>query len=122
VAATLGDLLRDHPPEVVALALRLRDAIRAAFPEAEERVYLGWEGLGFTMPGAGYVCAVFPRDSRVDVGLEHGAELEDVEGLFSRGGKQLRYVEFHEWDDARVGGVLRLIEAAVAMQTARRGR
>ncbi len=108
--------LAELPPEGAALAARLRARVRAHVPDAEERVYRGWGGLGYHVRGAGYVFAIFPRATHVDVGFEHGAALADARGLFYRGGKQLRYVRLDEWDEERVDAILELVDAAVEWQ------
>lgn len=107
-------------PEVADLAGRLREALRARHSELEERVYEGWGGLGYhvrtTKGRGGYLGAIFLRESHVDVGFEHGADLADPRGLFYRGGKQLRYARLDAWDPEQVEGLLDLFDAAIAWQ------
>lgn len=115
-------LLGEFAPEVADLAVRLRARVRVSLPHLEERVYRGWGGLGYHARGAGYVFAIFPRDQHVDVGFEHGADLEDPDGLFYRGGKQLRYARLDAWDEARVEALLHMMQAAIAWQSLRSPR
>jgi hypothetical protein len=58
---TPDELLDDHTPAVRALAQRLRRLVRSVCPEASERVYPGWHGLGFHHPDVGYFCGISPR-------------------------------------------------------------
>jgi len=88
----IEDILDDHTPEVVDLTRQLRALIRSVMPDATERVYPGWHGIGFHHPTAGYVCALFPGVDHVRVGFEHGHLLPDPAGAFDSGGKQVRYV------------------------------
>ena len=88
----IEDILDDHTPEVVDLTLQLRALIRSVMPDATERVYPGWRGIGFHHPTAGYVCALFPGSDHVRVGFEHGHLLPDPAEAFDPGGKQVRYI------------------------------
>ena len=110
---TLTELLREHSPHVARLALRVRDVIRATLPDAEERVYPGWHGIGYRDPTAGYVCAIFPKTERVEVGFERGADLPDPNRLLVRGGKQVRYMVISELDETLEKDLQELIETAV---------
>lgn len=107
-------------PDIADLAARFREALRARYPELEERVYEGWGGLGYhvrTIDGrGGYLSAIFPRESHIDIEFEHGADLPDPHGLFYRGGKQLRYARLDAWDAERVQHLLDLVDAAMAWQ------
>jgi hypothetical protein len=107
-------------PEVAALARRLRARVLKHVPDLEERVYRGWGGLGYHARGAGYVGAIFPRDSYVDVGFEHGVDLEDAAGLFYRGGTQLGYARFDPDaadEGPRIEALLSLFDQAIAFRS-----
>ena len=86
------DILDDHTPAVVELVQQLRDLVGSSMPDAAERIYPGWHGIGFHHPTAGYVCGLFPGADNVRVGFEHGHVLSDPHGLFDSGGSQVRYV------------------------------
>lgn len=112
---TPAELLAEHTPEVAALTDDLRRVVRAALPEATERVYSGWHGFGFLDPDAGYVCGIFPIADRVKLGFEHGAALPDPDGLFTSGGSQVRYVELRPGDEIEVAAITDLIADAVEL-------
>ena len=90
---TREDLLRDHSTEVRALAERIRALVLDAVPVAEERIYAGWQAIGFLHPISGYFCGIFPGRDLVKLGFEHGVELPDAQGLLVGNGKQVRYVQ-----------------------------
>ena len=112
---TPAELLDEHTPEIAALADELRRVVRAALPEATERVYPGWHGFGYVDPDAGYVCGIFPMANRVKLGFEHGAALPDPDGLFTAGGRQVRYVELQPGDEIEVAAITDLIADAVEL-------
>ena len=93
----LARLLEDVPPEIVELVERCRLAILEAMPDASERTYLGWRGLGFHHPVLGYVCAVFLREDHVAIGFEHGHLLDDPDGMLTGTGRRVRYLPVTEW-------------------------
>jgi hypothetical protein len=109
----IEDLLEQHTPEVADLTLRLREVIRTAMPDAGEKVYQGWHGVGFHHPDAGYVCAIFPGDDHVRVGFEHGHLLPDPYGLFDSGGEQVRYITVDQMTPDLAQQLQELIDHAV---------
>jgi hypothetical protein len=92
--AGLDAILADHSDAIAALALRLRTVVLDAHPGLTEKVYPGWHGLGFHHPTQGYVGALFPRDTEVKFGFEHGADLPDPHKLLEGSGRRLRYLNF----------------------------
>jgi len=114
---SLRDLLEDHTPAVVDLVMDLRRIVRQAMPEAVERVYPGWDGVGFHHPEAGYVCALFPDADRVRVGFEHGHLLPDPHGVFDQGGRQVRYVTVRAVDAGLAVRLGELIDHAVHLRS-----
>lgn len=94
----LGRLLGDYPPDIGDLVQLVRRAIKNALPDASERVYIGWRGIGFHHPRAGYLCAIFPDFDEVRVGFEHGHRLHDPADRLDGSGRQVRYLRISEWD------------------------
>jgi hypothetical protein len=76
----------------------VRELVLASESDLTERVYLGWDGIGFRHPVAGYVCAIYPREKEQEVRLlfEHGARLEDPERLLEGDGAQTRFIRVRE--------------------------
>jgi len=109
----LSSLLADHSEEVRSVTEVLRGVVRSAMPLATEKINLGWHGLGYHHPDAGYVAGIFPGDDAVRLGFEHGVDLPDPEGLLEGDGSQIRYVVLEEWDPALREPILDLLGAAV---------
>lgn len=112
----IDDLLEQHTPEVIDLSLRLREVIRAAMPDATEKVYLGWHGVGFHHPDAGYVCAIFPGEDHVRVGFEHGHLLPDAHELLVPGGSRVGYITVKELTQDLIVRLEELVDHAVYLR------
>lgn len=103
--------LRERHPDVRDLALWVREHVLASDPYLTERVYRGWDGIGFRHP-EGYVCAIYPRDDEAAVRLlfEHGVKLEDPHGLLAGEGTQTRFIPITSSDPEladRIGDYVR---------------
>ena len=122
VPKDVDDFLRDSHPGLAVLALWVREAVLAGEPDLTERVYVGWDGIGFRHPDAGYVCAIFPREQEQEVRLlfEHGVRLEDREGLLEGAGTQTRFIRVRERDDRLAAVIGRYVHDAVAERLFRR--
>ncbi len=114
----VAELLEEHRPPIAKLARAVRRVVLEAIPDAEERVYTGWHGLGYHHPEAGYVCGLFPQAGRVSLGFENGVHLPDPDGLFTRGGLQVRYIDLEPGDEIPAAGIVELIDSAVARRSA----
>jgi hypothetical protein len=116
------DFLRASHPDLADLALWVRQAVLAGEPDLTERVYLGWAGIGFRHPDAGYVCAIYPREQEQEVRLlfEHGARLDDPEGLLEGAGSQTRFIPVQKRDDRLAAAIGRYVHDAVAERLFRR--
>ena len=108
--------LADRHPESVELALWLRDVVLEAEPDLAERVYAGWDGIGYRHPDAGYVCGIFPRDDGVRLLFELGARLDDRVGLLRGEGSQTRHVVVRAPDPRLADQLGRLVHEAVAQR------
>lgn len=64
-------LLLEYPRQIRALAKRLRRLTRHTVPEAIEKVYPGWRGIGYYHPQSGNFCDIFPQPDRSKLGFEH---------------------------------------------------
>jgi hypothetical protein len=80
VPAATREFLAERHPEALELALWVRELLLAAEPDLSERVYQGWDGIGFRHPDAGYICAIYPRAADVRLLFGHGVRLDDPDG------------------------------------------
>jgi hypothetical protein len=122
VPKDVHDFLMESHPGLADLALWVREAVLAGEPDLTERVYPGWDGIGFRHPDAGYVCAIYPREQEQEVRLlfEHGARLQDREGLLEGTGSQTRFIRVGERDDRLAAAIGRYVHDAVAERLFRR--
>ena len=109
---TPEDVLSTYSPGIERLSNRIRQVIREVLPDAEERAYQVWRGIGYVDKQAGYVCGLFPKDDCVEIAFEHGWDIPGFDDFFDRSGKQVRYVRVCEWDDQRMERLGDLIERA----------
>jgi hypothetical protein len=113
LGVTPDELLDEHTPDVRALVHRLRRLVKSVVPEASERVYPGWHGLGYHHPEAGYFCGIFPLAKSVRLLFEKGGRLSDPHGLFTGGGAQTRYAEIEPGVPIDERGLEGLLIAAI---------
>ena len=50
-------------------------------PEAVEKAYPSWHGIGYRLPESGYFCGICPLADSVKLGFEFGVLLPDPQGL-----------------------------------------
>lgn len=110
-------ILEHYPPAVVGLANATRDLVKAVAPDVEEAGRPGWNLVGYRRRG--YFAFVAPMDDHVRLGFEHGVLLPDPAGLLAGAGKQVRYVVLRTVADLENPAVVRLLEAAVALDELR---
>jgi hypothetical protein len=106
--------LAERHPRMLDLSLWVRGVVLQAEPDLVERVYPGWDGIGFRHPDGGYVCAIYPQEDEVRLLFEHGRRLEDPERVLEGDGARTRYVRVGEADPALAPVLGRLVTAAVA--------
>jgi hypothetical protein len=100
---------------------RIRALIQQADPEVVETVKWGgvpvWEHAGIITTGETYKNAV-------KLTFAKGASLEDPAGLFNSSleGNTRRAIDFHEGDEIDEAALKALVQAAVALNTARPAR
>jgi hypothetical protein len=114
-AEVLAYLRSEHRP-LYELASWTRRVVLDAEPDFTERVYRGWQGIGFHHPEAGYVCAIYPRDDHVDLLFEHGASLADPDGLLAGDGAQTRFYRVEARNEATEAAIRMLVQQAVAQR------
>jgi hypothetical protein len=94
-------LLDDFPPPMQAIAHRLRRIVKAAMPDAIERVRPGWRLIGYDLPigrRAVYFAYVAPEIAHVHLGFEWGVLMDDPRGLLQGEGitTQVRWLTFED--------------------------
>lgn len=82
----------DFPPDVLALADRVRQFIRETVPDVEERIYKGNCAAGYHEKRSGCFCGLWLEEKCVHLMFPNGAFLPDPEDLLKRGAKQVNYV------------------------------
>ncbi len=93
------ELLARHDDHIVAIAEALRRVVRAALPDAIERVRPGWGLIGYDVPAGrrmAYCCFVWAEPEHVHLGFEHGILMRDPSGALQGGGvtKRVRWLTF----------------------------
>jgi hypothetical protein len=113
---TVEDYLAQVTPQVQALIQALRKRVRQVLPDVEERVYSGWQIIGFRVHrgkrGAhmGYVAA---HPDFATIGFKYGARLPDPTQLLEDENlKQVRFVTIRHVQDADNPALASLIEQA----------
>jgi hypothetical protein len=122
VPEDVHEFLTGSHPATADLALWVRQLVLASEPDLTERVYRGWDGIGFRHPDGGYVCAIYPHDQDQEVRLlfEHGVRLQDQEHLLEGAGSQTRFIRVRARSDPLAAAIGRYVHAAVAERLFRR--
>jgi hypothetical protein len=115
----VDQLLDRRSAEIRDVAERVRDLVRGALLDASERVNPGWGCLAYHDPRAGYVCGIFPRPDAVRLLFEHGASLDDPDGIFSGGGAQTRYLDLLPGQAIPARAIWEMIDRAVLYRSVR---
>lgn len=114
--------LANYPPDIVAIAERLRRIVHEAVPDAVERVRPGWRLIGYDLPGrrrSVYFAYAALEAAHVHLGFERGVLMDDPDGVLQGAGitRQVRWITVHPGDavDERVAARLVLEAARVAL-------
>jgi hypothetical protein len=116
---TPEDLLDGLSTDQAAIVQRLRRLVRSAVPDATERVYPVWRGIGYRHPEAGYFCGIFPLRAHVGLAFEYGALLPDPNGYLQPGrtsSRKVRYLEFRGEGDVHARVVKQFVRTAVSFK------
>lgn len=90
-------LLATYPDGIRAAAMVLRAIVRAAVPDAVERVRGGWRLIGYEVPvgpRSRYFAYIAPEPIHVHLGFEYGAWMTDPDGLLQGAHLKLKKVRF----------------------------
>jgi hypothetical protein len=106
------EVLADWRGETMA---RIRDAVLEADPRIEEQ----WKWNTPVWARNGLVCSAAAFKSHVKLSFFQGAALPDADGLFNAGldAKGMRSIDFHEGDDLDEAAIVKLVRAAVALNS-----
>jgi hypothetical protein len=115
-------IMAAFPPHVQMLAGQVRDLIRTAVPEAQEKALGGWRAIGYTHPTSGYFCAIFPRAEDVRIAFEFGVLLADPDRRLVGSGSQVRYLDLRQLDDETAAVLQTLITAALELPPSRQAK
>ncbi len=112
--ATAAEVLRPFPAAVRATADALRKLVLKAIPTATEHPYLGWKGIGYRDPQAGYFAGIFPQRDHVRLLFEHGAVLDDPDGVLQgEGVRQVRWIVVCPGSRLPRAGIRRMLQRAL---------
>jgi hypothetical protein len=109
----VAQLLADHPDDALRTAQRLREVLVDAHPDLTERARPGWHSINYAHPEAGFACALFPYEDRVDLVFEHGALLPDPDGRLSGTTRQVRTLRVPAGAHVEADVVVEFLNAAV---------
>jgi hypothetical protein len=87
------EFLSSWPEEASQMALRLRDLVLEVCPEVEERVYLGWRIVGFSLkphPTWDMVCYIGFSKGKLALGFNQGVLLPDPQMVLQGKAKHAR--------------------------------
>ena len=107
--------LKGYAPPVREIAVKARETILSVLPEATEKVYPGWKVIqyGASADTKSVFAAISPQRERVNLGLAHGADLPDPDGLLEGDGKAIRHIKLTSPEAAGAPAVKELIRGAV---------
>jgi hypothetical protein len=122
----LLDLLAEHDPAVVQLALGLRSLVLDLAPDANETVYdAGYtvsDIFSFTERWQDSFCMVTTYKRHVNLVFTRGARLPDPGRRLRGSGKQLRHLRVRTEDDLQNSDLRDFLDAAVARARSEDGR
>ena len=111
------NFLAGYSPAVCEIALQLRETILKTVPNADEKVYQGWNSIGYSYGGGmkAQFCAIGPLKDRVNLYFNRGAALADPAELLEGTGKNMRHVKVRTTKEAQTKALKSLIKAAAAL-------
>jgi hypothetical protein len=104
---TFLDLLANRPPEVQAIANRLREIVYEVLPKAEQAIYPNWKLALYRDVEA--ICAIQPAKEQCIFYLTRGAEMHDRDGLLLGGGRGIRHIKVRALQEIPDGPIKTLL-------------
>mgnify|MGYP001586564354 CR=1 FL=1 len=116
--------LEDFPKDIQAIANKVRALFLQAFPDVLERVYPGWNLIGYrVLQGSKsyYFGFVTPFADRVVLGFEYGRLLSDPRHILEGKGTQVRHITFVKSSQVKQSILVPMIfeAASIAMRRKR---
>lgn len=113
--ALLG-ILEGREPELIDLALRLRDWVLGFYPGSYQLVYDSYAtSIAFShtekLGGAFAHIAIYKE--HLNLGFNEGTLLDDHEGILQGSGKLIRHLRVTDWQSFPAGAAKRLLDEAV---------
>jgi hypothetical protein len=120
--ARVADILKPYSADLRALAKSLQNLVRETVPTATEHPYVGWKGIGYRDPQAGYFAGIFPQRDHVRLLFEHGAALDDPDGIFESGTgvRQVRWIVLRPGVRVRRRAIQAMLRRALVHGSTRR--
>ena len=114
----VDQLLGSYDAVIKEIALHARELISKLIPKAEEKIYLGWRIISFSLNGgmSGQFCSIGPGQKYVNLYFMQGTSLEDPKGLLEGTGKNMRHVKIREVSGLKNAALKELIKTAAKHQ------
>ena len=115
-SADVDHLVTQYEPQTQALITAAREALLAAFPQAEESADLQAHVLGYGYgPGyKGIIATLILSKTGVKIGIPYGAALADPEGLLTGAGKVHRHIAITGAKQLRAPATKAVLKAALS--------
>jgi hypothetical protein len=120
---SVEEYLNRVPDNIQSLARTLRTLVRKAVPDVLERVYPGWNIIGYRAPlgtTSAYVGFLAPFQDRIVLGFEYGVLLSDPDGVLEGRGTQVRQVTIRSAKEIRQDVLMPLLLQAVSVAKERK--
>src|SRR5579863_3892511 len=113
----LLSFLAPYDPAIQQLALEVRAYILTIEPRATETIYDAYNavaiGYSFTGRLKECYCHIAVYSKHVNLGFNHGTDLDDTQKILQGQGHQVRHVTIHEKSDLAGTYLKRLVRAAI---------
>jgi hypothetical protein len=114
----LLQFLKPYDPTIQKLALEVRAYLLTIEPRATETIYDAYNavaiGYSFTGRLRECYCHVAVYSKHVNLGFNHGADLDDPQKVLQGKGSQVRHITIHDKSDLPGAYLRSLVRAAIA--------
>lgn len=115
--------LQRFPSNIRDIVNLLRSRMKEAEAGMIERVYPGWNAIGYralVRRSSVYVGFIAPYENRVVIGFEYGRQLSDSHLVLEGDGKQVRWITLRSKKEIKASTLMPLILEAVSIAKERR--